>query len=71
MGQLGEDNKKKKIKMEKKKGEKEKSGDVPWGSGDSVLKLLEGLPLLAVQFGSVPLMHRGGSASPLNSILFQ
>lgn len=52
----------KKLRKKKKKEEKEKSKDIPWGSNDSVLKLLEGLPLIAMQFGSVPLMHRGGSA---------
>lgn len=62
MGQLGEVDERIKKKKKTKEKKKEKSRDVPWGFDDSVLKLLEGLPLIAVQFGSVPLMQRGGSA---------
>jgi len=50
------------MKKKKKRKKREESGDIPWRSDDSVLKLLEGLPLIVVQFGSVPLMHHGGSA---------
>lgn len=40
----------------------EKSRDIPWRSDNNILQILEGLPLIAVQFGSVLPVHCGGSA---------